>query len=68
MPEPRPGDVVPAPEHGPTHVKLVQPPVCPNGHPLPRPHWHLCDNGGHQSWVCDWCRAEIHAEHDCQGH
>jgi len=63
---PKPGDTVPAPEYGPTHVKLVQPATCPNGHSKPRHHWHLCDHGGHHSWLCEMCGAEIHAEHECQ--
>jgi hypothetical protein len=55
----RPGDLVPAPEIGPTAVKVVAPDACPNGHTTLRPGWRPCKCGGHYLWVCRQCRAEI---------
>jgi hypothetical protein len=57
------GDTVPAPEAGPTAVRLVQPDACPNGHPKPRHHWRPCrcqpGRSGHHLWLCDVCGDEI---------
>lgn len=60
-----PGDVERNPDGS---LELIQPPVCPVGHPLPRIHWQLCSKGGHHMWICSVrsCKREIHARHECQ--
>lgn len=66
---PEPGDTVPAPEVGPTAIRVVSPDWCPNGHRLERGNvtvgWTPCHcptsrDGGHYRWHCWTCQAVIY--------